>query len=66
LDYHPVTVWSLGGIILAPIFDGGRIRTQMDVATAQRDQAAFAYRGVALRTFQDIETALTGAQRLAE
>lgn len=66
LDYDPLTVWSLGGSILAPIFDGGRIRAQMDVATAQRDQAAFAYRSVAIAAFRDVETALTGAQRLAE
>jgi multidrug efflux system outer membrane protein len=66
LDYNPITVWNLGGSILAPIFDGGRIRAQIDVATAQRDQAAFAYRGVALKAFQDVETALTNAQRLGE
>jgi NodT family efflux transporter outer membrane factor (OMF) lipoprotein len=66
LDYDPVTVWNLGGSILAPIFNGGRLNAQMDVATAQRDQVAYAYRGVVLAAFQDVETALTGAQRLAE
>lgn len=66
LDYDPVTVWSLGGSVLAPIFSGGRLNAQMNVATAQRDQAAFAYRGVVLAAFQEVETALTGAQRLAE
>lgn len=66
LDYDPVTVWSLGGSILAPIFNGGRLDAQLDVAAARRDQAAYAYRGVVLAAFQDVETALTAAQRLAE
>jgi multidrug efflux system outer membrane protein len=66
LNYNPVTVWSLGGSILAPIFDGGRLRAQVDVATAQRDQAAFAYRGTVLAAFEEVETALSGTQRLAE
>lgn len=66
LHYNPVTVWSLGGSILAPIFDGGRRRAQVDIAASQRDQAAFAYRGIVLQAFQETETALSGAQRLAE
>ena len=43
----PITIWSLGGSILAPIFEGGRITAQVEGAAAQRDQAAFAYRRLA-------------------
>jgi outer membrane protein TolC len=60
LDYDPVQVWSIGGSVLAPIFNAGRIRSQFDAATAQRDQAAFAYRGVTLRAFGEVENALAG------
>lgn len=60
LNYDPVTVWSLGGSLLAPIFEGGRLRAQVDVAAAQRDQAAFSYRSTVLTAFQDVETALSG------
>ena len=66
LNYDPVTIWSIGGSILAPIFAGGRLTAQVDVSTARRDQAAFAYRGAVLSAFQETETALTGVTRYAE
>ena len=62
----PVTVWSLGASVLAPIFDGGRLRAQSDAAAARRDQAAFAYRRTALTAFGEVESALEGTGRLAE
>lgn len=58
--YDPLTVWSLGASILAPIFSGGRLTAQMEAATAQRDQAAFAYRGAVLAAFREVEDALIG------
>lgn len=65
-DYDPVTIWSLGSSILAPIFAGGRLTAQVDTSVAQRDQAAFAYRGTVLAAFEEVETALTGVTRYAE
>ncbi|XOT95036.1 TolC family protein, partial [Alcaligenes pakistanensis] len=59
-------IWSLGGSILAPIFDRGRLQAQFDSATAQRDEAAFAYRGVVLTAFSEVENALAGQGRFAE
>ncbi|MFA6124729.1 efflux transporter outer membrane subunit [Sphingomonas sp.] len=63
---NPITVWSVGGSILAPLFEGGRLTAQADAAGAQRDQAAFAYRRVALGAFRDVEDALAAVQRLDE
>ncbi len=54
----PITIWSLGGSILAPLFEGGRLTAQADAAGAQRDQAAFAYRRTALTAFREVEDAL--------
>lgn len=54
----PISIWSVGGSILAPIFQGGRLTAQADVAGAQRDQAAFAYRRTALTAFREVEDAL--------
>lgn len=51
----PVGIWSLGGSILAPIFQGGRPQAQLDGATAQRDQAAWAYRSTVLNAFREVE-----------
>lgn len=64
--YDPVTIWSIGGSVLAPLFRGGGLRADLDVATAQRDQAAYAYRAAALSAFRDVENALTDVRRYAE
>jgi multidrug efflux system outer membrane protein len=66
LDYDPVTVWSLGGSVLAPLFSGGRLTAQYEAAGSQRDQAAFAYRRTVLTAFSEVENALAGVPRLAE
>ncbi|MFL6671907.1 MAG: efflux transporter outer membrane subunit [Massilia sp.] len=64
LDYDPISVWGLGGSILAPIFSAGRLTAQMDAAAAQRDQAAYAYRNAVLTAFSEVENALSGVSRL--
>ncbi|RJG22856.1 efflux transporter outer membrane subunit, partial [Massilia cavernae] len=66
LDYNPETIWSLGGSILAPVFNAGRLAAQVDAATAQRDQAAYAYRGTVLAAFGEVENTLGGVGRLEE
>ncbi|WP_044559945.1 efflux transporter outer membrane subunit [Azospirillum sp. B4] len=62
----PVNVFSLGGSILAPLFDSGRLRAQADTAAARRDAAAFAYRKAALTAFRDVEDGLATVRRSAE
>jgi NodT family efflux transporter outer membrane factor (OMF) lipoprotein len=58
----PITIWSVGGSILAPIFQGGRLTAQAEAAGAQRDQAAFAYRRTALTAFREVEDALAAVR----
>jgi len=60
----PISIWSVGGSILAPIFQGGRLQGQFDAATAQRDQAAFAYRKSVLAAFREVEDQLALIDRL--
>ena len=60
----PISIWSIGGSILAPIFQGGRLQGQYDAATAQRDQAAFAYRKSVLTAFREVEDQLVLIDRL--
>lgn len=62
----PIRIFSIGGSILAPIYQGGRLRAQADVAAARRDQAAFAYRKLALNAFREVEDALAALQRTSE
>ncbi|WP_068076603.1 efflux transporter outer membrane subunit [Novosphingobium lentum] len=63
---NPIGVFSLGGSILAPLLDSGRMRAQADAAAARRNQAAFAYRKAALTAFREVDDSLAGVARLRE
>jgi NodT family efflux transporter outer membrane factor (OMF) lipoprotein len=62
----PITLWSVGGSILAPLFEGGRLTAQAEGAAALRDQAAFAYRRAALGAFREVDDALATVRRQDE
>jgi NodT family efflux transporter outer membrane factor (OMF) lipoprotein len=62
----PITIWSVGGSVLAPLFRGGQLRAGVETAAARRDQAAFAYQKVALTAFREVNDALATIARLAE
>lgn len=59
-----ISLFSLGGSILAPLFQGGALRAEADAAVARRDQAAFAYRKTVLVAFREVEDAMSGARLL--
>lgn len=60
----PPSIFALGGSILAPIFNGGRLRAQADAAAARRDQAAFAYQKATLTAFREVEDGMASIERL--
>lgn len=62
----PITLWLVGGSVLAPLFQGGRLEAQAEGAAAQRDQAAFNYRRAALTAFREVEDNLAAVKRLSE
>jgi len=62
----PISIFSLGGSVLAPVFQGGRLQAQADVAAARRDQAALGYRKAALTAFREVEDALAALIRNEE
>lgn len=66
LTNKPFELWSLGGSVLAPIFDGGRLRALADIAASQRDRALVAYEGVVRNAFVETDNALVSVQRLRE
>ena len=51
--------WSLGGSILQPIFQGGRLRANVRLNEALQQEAANAYANIALTAFSEVETALS-------
>jgi len=66
IERDPISVFTLGASVLAPIFDAGRLKAQQDSTAARRNEAAFAYRRAALTAFSDVENALSATQRLRE
>ena len=50
--------WRLGTSLLAPLFDGGRRRAQVEVSTAEQELALAQYGQAALQAFSEVETNL--------
>ena len=53
-------VWGIGGTVLAPLFSGGALKAQVEVRTAEQEQALAAYASTALKAFADVEGSLAG------
>ena len=51
-------VWSLLGNVVAPLWQGGRLRAQIDRAEAQTAEALASYANTALVAYAEVETAL--------
>ncbi|MEZ5826469.1 MAG: TolC family protein [Geminicoccaceae bacterium] len=51
-------VWNALGNLLMPVIDGGRLETEVEIATAQQEQALANYADLGLRAFGEVETAL--------
>lgn len=51
-------IWSIAGRLLQPIFQGGRLRAQLDFREGERDEAIEAYAETALQALFEVETAL--------
>jgi NodT family efflux transporter outer membrane factor (OMF) lipoprotein len=60
----PITIWSIGGSVLAPLFEGGRLVAQANVAASQRDQAASIYQRTVLTSFREVEDALASVKQV--
>jgi len=56
----PATVWSLGGQVLQPLYNGGAIRSAYNLAWAQRDQAELTYKQTVQIAFGDVANSLVG------
>lgn len=57
--------YYLGGGISIPIFNGGRLRANQQIAQARYDAQAAEYRQTALVAFQEVETSLADVQQTA-
>jgi len=57
---------GVGANLIAPIYKGGALRTQVRIRTIEQKEAVAAYARQALRALGDIESALAAGQNLAE
>jgi NodT family efflux transporter outer membrane factor (OMF) lipoprotein len=60
----PFLLWSVGGSVLAPVFDGGRLQAQADIVASTRDRAVMGYETVVRSAFADSDNALSAVDRL--
>lgn len=59
-------VWSLAGGLVAPLFQGGRLRAGVNLAEANHEQALASFAEQALRAYADVESALAAEAFLVE
>lgn len=51
-------VWNIGYGLSQPLFEGGRLRGDIELSAAQRDELAADYADTALTAFREVETSL--------
>jgi outer membrane protein, multidrug efflux system len=59
-------IWSVGAGLLQPIYQGGRLRRNSEVAQARYDQALAMYQKAALNSYREVADSLVSIQKLAE
>ena len=59
-------VWSAGASLTAPLFLGGQLQAQVDIRTAEQQQAVAEYARVGARAFGEVENALSASFTLEE
>ena len=66
LKDHDNPVWNLGASLLAPLYRGGALKTQVEIRTAEQKQAIAEYAAVGLRAFGEVEGALAAEMAARE
>jgi NodT family efflux transporter outer membrane factor (OMF) lipoprotein len=62
----PTATLAIGASLLQPIFNGGRLRAQVDVAASHERELVESYRKFILAALADVENSLSAAARTAE
>jgi outer membrane protein TolC len=66
LKDHSNPVWGFGANLIAPLYQGGALRAQVEIRTAEQKGAIADYARVAQRAFSDVEGALSAEVALRE
>ena len=59
----PAKIWSLAASIAQPIFEGGKLRNNVRLADAQREQTLLIYQQTIQGAFRDVSDALVAYQK---
>jgi len=59
-------VWSLAGNLIQPLFEGGRLRANVDRAEAGEDEGLSSYVGAVLAAYLEVERSLAGEEYLSD
>jgi len=62
----PSAIWSLGGDLLQPVFNGGRNRANLAYTKHTYDETVANYREAVLVAFQQVEDGLSGLNELTQ
>ena len=59
-------IWNLGANLMAPLYQGGALRAQVEIRSAEQKQAVAEYARTGLRAFGDVEAALSAERALRD
>jgi NodT family efflux transporter outer membrane factor (OMF) lipoprotein len=59
-------VWSAGASLFMPLFLGGKVQSQVEIRTAEQEQAIAEYGRIGARAFGEVENALSAGFALEE
>jgi multidrug efflux system outer membrane protein len=59
-------IWSFGGNLIAPLYQGGALRAQVEIRSAEQKQAVAEYARAGQRAFGEVENALAVENALRE
>lgn len=62
LGFWSARAWNVGPTISIPIFEGGKLKGQLQLKKAQQKEAALAYRKTVLQAWQEVDNALSAYQ----
>jgi len=62
----PAGLWTLGASATQPIFQGGRLRSRVQLAEAQQQEAALAYQRTIQQAFREVSDALIAYRKSQE
>jgi outer membrane protein, multidrug efflux system len=62
----PAGVWNLVGSVTQPIFEGGRLKSNVRLAEAQREQLLLTYQQTIQGAFRDVSNALVAYRKFRE